>query len=55
MDLDGAPSVTLDTTVVVPEVSVEDEQGYLESLQDIDPLSPAFDDDYGISCFVHVV
>ena len=55
MDLHGPPSITPDTTVVVPEVSFEDEEGYLESLRDIDPLSPVFDDDYGISCFLQVV
>lgn len=57
MDVDAPPSITPDATVVVSEVLVEDEQGYFESLRDIDPLSATFDDDYGItgSCFLHVV
>ena len=55
IDLDAPPSINPDETVVIPEVCVEDEQGSLERLQHIDPLSPEFDEDYAIGCYIDAV
>ena len=55
MDIDAPPSITSDATVTVPEVAVEDEDNCLARIQHIDPLSPDFDHDYGITCYITVV
>ena len=55
VDLDAPPSITPDETVVVPEVCVEDEQGCQEKLQHIDPLSPEFDENYAIGCYMDAI
>ena len=39
---------------LIPEACVEDEQGSLERLRHIDPLSPEFDD-YAIGCYIDAV
>ena len=52
VDLDAPPSITPDETVVVPKVC---EQGCLEKLQHIDPLSPEFDENYAIGCYMDAI
>ena len=53
VDLDAPPSITPEETVVIPEVCVEDEQGYLEKLQHWS--SSDFDEDYTIGCYMDVI
>ena len=55
VDLDAPPSSSPDSIVVVPQVTIEDEEGSLERLEDIDPLSPACDDDHGIGCYFNCI
>ena len=55
VDLDAPPSTTPEETIVVPEVCIENGQGYLEKMQHNYPLSPEFDEDYAIGCYIDTI
>ena len=55
VDLDAPPSITPDSTVTVPDISVHDEDLFVDALGHINPLSPRFDYDYGITCYMQTM